>query len=397
MTRLNKAAQPPAAPAAEIPLAIPHLSGREAEYLLDCVATNFVSSVGPYVGRFEQAVAASCGSPRAVAVASGTAGLHLALVCAGVRRDDLVVLPSFTFIASANAISHCGATPWLFDIEAASWTLDVALLERALAAETERRQGALVHRASGRRVGAIMPVYTLGTPADMDPLNELARRYALPVVADAAAALGATYRGRALAGLADLSVISFNGNKTVTAGGGGALVGTDAALLARAKHLSEQARSGTEYVHDAVGFNYRMTNVEAAIGLAQMERLDALVEQKRRIRRRYDEAFAGLPGVERFPQPEWAHSGCWLSGVALGAAAPVSSARLRAALRGAGVSAGVFWQPVHSQAPYRDAPRIAQPVAEALWSRIVVLPCSTSLDPDAQQRVIDLVRRQFRA
>jgi dTDP-4-amino-4,6-dideoxygalactose transaminase len=199
-----------------IPLAEPNLSGREAEYLLDCVKTNYVSSVGPYVTRFEEAVARSCGAPGAVSTASGTSGLHLALVCAGVRHGDLVLLPSFTFIASANAIAHCGAMPWLIDIERESWNMDPALVEAELARSTERRGEDLVHKPSGRRVGALMPVYTLGTPADMDRIGELARRYGLPVVADAAAALGASYKGRALAGLTDLTVFSFNGNKTVT-------------------------------------------------------------------------------------------------------------------------------------------------------------------------------------
>jgi len=376
-----------------IPLAEPDLSGREAEYLLDCVKTNYVSSVGPYVTRFEEAVARSCGAPAAVSTSSGTCALHLALVCAGVRPDDLVILPSFTFIASANAIAHCGATPWLMDIDRGNWTIDPGVLEAELHLHAERRGGELVHRDSGRRVAAMMPVHTLGTPADMDRLNDIARTYRIAVVADAAAALGATYKGRPIAQLAQLSAISFNGNKTVTAGGGGAIVGTDEAVLARAKHLSAQARSGEEYVHDAVGYNYRMTNVQAAVGLAQVERLGELLARKRGIRDLYDQELRGVTGFGSFPRPAWAESACWFSGVVLDEHARLSARELRDALRDESISAGLFWRPVHLQPPYAAAPRSRQDVTESLWPRIVVLPCSTSLDRAAQQSVIDAVRR----
>ncbi len=377
-----------------IPLAEPDLSGREAQYLLDCIHTNYVSSVGPYVTRFEEAVARSCGAPGAVSTSSGTAGLHLALVCAGVRHGDLVILPSFTFIASANAIAHCGAAPWLMDIERESWSIDPEVLQVELERNTERRGDALVHKPSGRRVAALMPVYTLGTVSDMDRLAEIARRYRLPVVADAAAALGASYKGRELAGLAELTVFSFNGNKTVTSGGGGAIVSSDRELLARAKHLAAQARNGEEYVHDAVGYNYRMTNVEAAVGLAQMERLDVLLARKRQIRETYNRELASIPGSSPFPVAG-SDSACWLSGVVLGDEAHTTPRKLRDALRAQNISAGLFWRPVHTQPPYAEAPRSAQPVTEALWARVLVLPCSTSLDAAAQRCVIAAVRQHL--
>ncbi len=377
-----------------IPLAEPDLSGREAEYLLDCVKTNYVSSVGPYVTRFEEAIARACGATGAVSTSSGTSGLHLALVCAGVRYGDLVILPSFTFIASANAISHCGASPWLLDIERDSWNLDAEVLERELQRNTERMGDSLIHKPSGRRVAAVMPVYTLGTPAEMDRIGEIARRYRLPVVVDGAAALGATYRGRPLAGLADLTVFSFNGNKTVTAGGGGAIASNHTALLARAKHLAAQAREGEDYLHDDVGYNYRMTNVEAAVGLAQVERLDILVERKRRIRESYNRAFASIPGFSPFPTTA-AGSACWLSGVVLDEDARLSPIELRDALREQRISSGLFWRPVHLQPPYAKSPAGSQTVAESLWPRILVLPCSTSLDAAAQQLVIGAVRKHL--
>ncbi|MBI2236402.1 MAG: aminotransferase class I/II-fold pyridoxal phosphate-dependent enzyme [Magnetospirillum sp.] len=375
-----------------IPLCVPNLSGNEGHYLQQCIETTFVSSVGPFVRRFEEEVASACDSAGAVATSSGTTALHLALVAAGVGPGDLVVLPSYTFIASANAISHCGATPWLFDIDPASWTLDPALLADRLAAETERRGDSLVHIASGRRVAAVMPVYTLGTPADMDPIVMTAREFGLPVVADAAAAIGATYKGRALADMgADLSGISFNGNKTVTSGGGGAVIGNDADVLDLVRHLSSTARVGSDYSHDRIGYNYRMTNLQAAVGCAQMENMAAFVGAKRRIRATYDRELAGLPGVEPFPQPDWARSGCWFSGVVLSEPAPPAE-DVRQRLRTAGIEARPFWKPMHLQAPYADAPRTGMTVSDGLWHRVLTLPCSSNLSASEQAFVIDLLK-----
>lgn len=376
-----------------IPLCVPNLGGNEGRYLQQCIETTFVSSVGPFVRRFEEEVASACDSAGAVATSSGTTALHLALVAAGVGPGDLVVLPSYTFIASANAISHCGATPWLFDIDPAAWTLDPALLADRLADETERRGDNLVHIASGRRVAAVMPVYTLGTPADMDPIVMTAREFDLPVVADAAAAIGATYKGRALADMgADLSGISFNGNKTVTSGGGGAVIGNDADVLDLVRHLSSTARVGSDYSHDRIGYNYRMTNLQAAVGCAQMENMAAFVGAKRRIRATYDRELAGLPGVEPFPQPDWARSGCWFSGVVLSDPAPPAE-DVRQRLRTAGIEARPFWKPMHLQEPYADAPRTHMAVSDGLWHRVLTLPCSTNLSASEQAFVIDSMKK----
>jgi dTDP-4-amino-4,6-dideoxygalactose transaminase len=372
-----------------IPLAEPDLSGNEARYLQECVTTGFVSSVGPFVGRFEEMVARAAGAREAVATASGTVGLHLALVAAGVKPGDLVIIPSFTFIATANAVAHCGASPWIFDISPESWTIDPALVARTLAAETRRENGACVHRASGRRVAALMPVHTLGLAADMDALDACAREYDLKTIADAACALGASYKGRAVGGLADLSVISFNGNKTVTSGGGGAVVGDDAALVGLARHLGATARRGPGYDHDQVGFNYRMTNLQAAVGCAQLERLADLVAAKRRIRATYDRAFARHRDTASFPGGSGNDNACWLSGIVT--ATPDMAENMRRRLTAAGIEAKPFWKPIHLQAPYRDAPATAQPVGESLWQRVVTLPSSTSLDEGALARVIAAV------
>ena len=378
-----------------IPLAVPNLTGREAEYLQQCIETTFVSSVGPFVTRFEKMVAEAAGSSLAVATSAGTSGLHAALVAIGVEANDLVVLPSFTFIASANAIAYCGASPWLFDVAEESWTLDPALLADRLAAETHQKDDCLVHKATGRRVAAVMPVYTLGTPADMDAIIEIANDYNLPVVADGAAALGATYKGRSLGNFGgEFTVFSFNGNKTVTAGGGGAVVGEDADLMKLVRHLSTTAKVGEDYHHDRIGFNYRMTNIAAAVGCAQMERLAEFVAAKRKIQHSYNEALKNLPGVGIFPQPEWAKGTCWLSGIIM---PNIESAQaLRNRLKENNIDARPFWKSIHLQPMFLNSPTTAQPISSGVWNRIVSLPCSTGLSEPEQEKVIETIQKALR-
>jgi len=373
-----------------IPLAIPNLSGREGEYLQECITSGFVSSVGPFVTRLEEAVADAAGARFAVATSSGTTALHLALTCVGVKSGDLVIAPSFTFIATANAIAHCGATPWLFDSLAESWTLDPAQVAAALERDTELRDGHLLHRPNGRKVAALLPVYTLGNAPDMAALRALADRYRLPIVADAAAALGATYRGQAIGPLADMSVFSFNGNKTVTAGGGGAVVTGDEALARLARHLSTTARVGSDYHHDQVGYNYRMTNLQAAVGCAQMEQANGFIARKKAIRAHYDTALADLPGVGVFPQPTWGESACWFSGITIPSG--IDIAKVCAALKARGIEARSFWKPIHLQPPYASAPREPMPITEQCWHRMLTLPCSTGLTTADQETVIHAVR-----
>ena len=376
-----------------IPLAVPNLAGNEARYLQECVDSTFVSSVGRFVDRFETEIAAAAGTREAVCTSNGTCGLHLALTSVGADRDDLVILPTYTFIASANAVAHCGGLPWLMDVTEESWTLDPARLKAALARDCVLDGGICRHRPTGRRVAAVMPVHGLGHPCDMDAIVALARAYGLPVVADGAAALGARYRGRPVGDLgADLTVFSFNGNKTITSGGGGAVAGDDPELLAHARHLSTTARNGPGYTHDAVGFNYRMTNLEAAVGCAQIEQLANFVDRKRALRRRYDEAFADLPGVGRFPQASWAETADWLSGITLDLTRFPNPDGVRTDLRERGIDARPFWKPVHLQPAFAAAVCEPVPVAGALWASVLPLPCSTGLSDAEQEEVIRQVR-----
>ncbi|MFM0152681.1 DegT/DnrJ/EryC1/StrS family aminotransferase [Paraburkholderia sediminicola] len=376
-----------------IPLAIPNLAGNERQYLNACIDSTFVSTVGPFVTRFEQQISEASGYAYTVATSAGTTGLHAALVAVGVKPGDLVVVPGLSFIATANAVAHAHAQPWLLDIDKTSWTLDPVALANAFENETTPgADGLPVHRATGKRVAAIVPVYTLGMPADMDPIVATARKFGVPIVADAAAGLGATYKGRPLGDMgADLTMFSFNGNKTVTAGGGGAISGNDKKLVDLVRHLTTTARVGADYDHDRVGFNYRMTNLQAAVGCAQMELLDTFVAKKRAIARFYDEALRDLPQALPFPSPEFAQSACWFSGFILKTG---DSAPLRAALREAGVDARPFWKPLHYQAPFADAPRGDLHACETIWQRIVTLPCSTGITDEQLSEVVAAVRRE---
>lgn len=376
-----------------IPLAIPNLTGREREYLNQCIDTGFVSSVGEFVNRIEAEAAEVTGSKGAVATSAGTTALQTALLSLGVEPGDMVIVPSFTFIASANSISHCHAHPWFFDIDEGSWTLDPALVERALEEECEKRPEGLFHKETNRRIAAIMPVYTLGNAADMDEFSRVSERYGIPILADAACALGVVYKGRPLGSLAQLSAISLNGNKTITAGGGGLIVGNSQELLDECKHLSTTARITPEYDFDKIGYNFRMTNLQAAVGCAQLERLDEFVEKKRTIRAYYDERFAGIEGISAFPVPEYCESACWFSGIVVEGADFDQLMQIIDKIRAQGVEARSFWKPVHQQAPYRSALCYGSlSNTERSWQQIITLPCSTSITDDELRCVVDVVK-----
>lgn len=377
-----------------IHLAVPNLSGNERAYLNKCIDTTFVSSVGEFVNKIEEITAEKCGTKFGVATSSGTTGLHLALTGYGVCRNDIVVIPTFTFIATANAVAHCGAVPWLMDIDENSWTLDIDQMEKELAQKTEWKEQRLIHKESGLRVAAIMPVYTLGNIPDMERLKEVAERYQLPVISDAAAAIGATFKGKKIGKLSELSVISFNGNKTVTAGGGGMIVGDNEELMRKLKHLSTTARVTSEYDHDMVGFNYRMTNVQAAIGCAQLEQLEMFIAKKREIRAFYNREFAGIKDISLFPPSINAESACWFSGIVLNSGEITDIRRICGRLREKGIEARSFWKPVHLQAPYANALKAdSLDIASGLWERILTLPCSTNITDEELGYVVKEVKK----
>lgn len=376
-----------------IPLAVPNLAGNEKKYLDNCIDTTYVSSVGQYVTKFEEMVAEATGSKGAVATSSGTTGLHAALTAMGVKHGDLVIIPTFTFIATANSVAHCGAFPWPMDVAAHDWCLDPELVRNEIEDHCERRDGELVHKPSGRRVAALMPVYTLGNIPDMKRFRQIADDYDIPLVVDAACAIGAKYKGQDFGSLADLSVLSFNGNKAITCGGGGAVVSCNQEMLDRVHHLTTTARVWPDYDFDEIGFNYRMTNIQAAVGVAQMERLDKFIITKRYVRKFYEEQLTDLSGkgITFFTQTEG--SSCWFSGIVLPERVELERAKeICAKLRESEIEARPFWKPIHLQAPYKDCPKSKVDIAEGLWQRIITLPCSTDISEEDLMKVIKAVK-----
>jgi dTDP-4-amino-4,6-dideoxygalactose transaminase len=371
---------------ARIPLAEPTIGGNAGRYLEECLATNYVSSVGPFVARFEQEFAAFVGSRHAVACASGTAALHLAFRILGVSRGDEVVVPTLTFVASANPVRYECATPILVDSEVETLNLDPQLVADEL--RRRARQGIAQPKA-------IEVVHLVGHPASLQPILDIADRHGIPVVEDASEALGATWTagsltGRQVGSAGRIGCFSFNGNKIITTGGGGMLVTDDDAVAQRARHLSTQARMpGRAYRHDEVGFNYRLSNLAAALGVAQLEQLPALLAARRALAATYDAALAGIRGLKPARRAGWADPSFWLYTAELEPGSPLDRDALLDGLAAEGVEARPIWTPLHLQPLYADVPRLGGSVAEKIFAGAVSLPSSSSLAPSAQLRVVD--------
>ncbi len=377
-----------------ISLSEPLIAGREWEYVKECLDTAWVSSAGRFVERFEADLARRLGVAGAVATASGTAALHVALLLAGVRPDDEVLVPSLTFIATANAVRYCGAQPVFMDAEPVHCQMDAGKAVDFLERECVWAKGELRNRVSGRRLAALLPVHLLGHPVDLDPLLELAGKYALAVVEDATQSLGARYKGRPVGALGTLGCLSFNGNKLMTTGGGGMIVGNSAELMERARYLTTQARDhAAEYVHQSIGFNYRLSNVAAAMGCAQLERLDEFLAAKRALAARYHETLGGVPGLALPAQAPWAESAWWLYTVLVDEKEyGLSSRELRGRLRAAGAESRTFYQPLHLSPAHAGAQAYHCETAERLWAEGLSLPSSVGLKPEDQDRVVEVVR-----
>ncbi|GHE98789.1 GDP-perosamine synthase [Amycolatopsis deserti] len=357
-----------------IPLSEPVLQGNELRYVQECVHSRYVSSVGPFVGRFEREFAAAVGVRHAVACASGTAALHVALRLAGARPGRLVAVSDFTFIASANAVSYTGADLLLVDSEPDTWNMNTAMLRD----EVFRRA------KLGRRMPSVVEVvHVLGHPADIEPLLELRSRFGIRIVEDAAESLGASWvagssASRQVGSLGDFGCFSFNGNKIMTTGGGGMIVTDDADAARLAKHLTMQAKLPDRgYHHDMVGYNYRLTNIAAALGVAQLERLGDAVRAKHRIAERYEAGLADAPLVLA-PHAQWAEPTHWLYSVLLRGVA-TGTDEVVERLEAQGVGARRVWPPLHRQQPYQHVERLGGGTAEDIYRRGVSLPSSIDM------------------
>ena len=387
----------PATSLQRIPLSVPHLAGREAEYLQACVRDNWVSSVGPYVSDFEARFAEFVGTKRAVACGAGTAALHLALAALSVGAGDLVLVSSLTFIASVNPIRYVGADPVLVDCDPVTWQIDAGLVERFLVEECRIENDTCIHEATGRRVAALMPAHILGHGADIGRLAALAKNHRLVLVEDAAEALGVRFGDRHAGTIGAAGCFSFNGNKTITTGGGGMVVTDNDDLADRIRFLSEQAKvAGAEYVHTEIGFNYRMSNIHAAVGLAQLEQLAGHLRRKRKIAERYRESFGGIDGLSWIEPATDVAGAWWLFTLAIDAAVTRLSARdLMRRLADVGIDSRPLWQPIHMSEPYLGALRLGGDNAATLYEQALSLPSSVGLSSDDQSRVISTVIRLF--
>ena len=386
----------PGAPAPEgfIPLSVPHIGGNEWEYVKECLDTNWVSSGGPFVDRFEHELAAYVGAAHGVATASGTAALHIALLVAGIEPDDEVLISTLTFIAPANAVRYCQAWPVFIDADPHYWQMDVEKVATFLEKECAWHNGELRNRSSGRRVKAVLPVHALGHPVDTAPLIEMARRFGLVVIEDATESLGARYLGEAVGHLGDIACFSFNGNKLMTTGGGGMIVTDNQLWAARARYLTTQAKDDPiEYVHNEIGYNYRLTNIQAALGCAQLEEIGRRLAAKRAIADTYREALSRLPGITPMPEAPWASSAFWMYTILVDEAGfGMDSRGLLRSLADAGIQARPLWQPLHMSRAHAQSQSYECEVAERLYHDALSLPCSVGLTQPEQRRVTDALR-----
>ena len=379
-----------------IPLMVPEIRGNEWRYIKECLDTNWVSSAGPFVDRFESEIASRVGARFAIATVNGTAALQVALLVAGVKPDDEVLVSTLTFIAPVNAIRYVGAWPVFVDAEADHWQMDPLGVVDFLEQRCSWRDGALYNRHTGRRVAAIIPVHILGHPVDLDPIITIARKYGLKVIEDATECLGATYKGRGTGSIGDVACFSFNGNKIITTGGGGMLVTSNEEWARKARYLTTQAKDDpVEYIHKEIGYNFRLTNMQAAMGCAQLEQLDAFVTTKREIADRYAVALRDIPGIVPMRQASWAKSTYWMYTVLIKEKEfGINSRDLLQALGQQEIQSRPLWQPIHQSAAHATSRIGALPVSEQLYKEALSLPCSVGLSEDAQNKVINQLRRK---
>ena len=376
-----------------IPLSVPEIRGNEWKYIKECLDTNWVSSVGAFVNRFEHMVADYVGVNHGVATINGTAALHTALLVAGIQPDDEVLISTLTFIAPANAIRYVGAWPVFIDAEPNYWQMDPQRVVDFLEQDCRWTGGALRNKTTGRRVKAIIPVHILGHPVDIDPILTVARKYDLLVIEDATESLGAKYKSQMVGQMGDIACFSFNGNKLISTGGGGMVVTNNEEWTQRARHITTQAKDDpVEYIHNEIGYNYRLSNIQAAMGVAQMEQIDDYIATKRRIAATYREGLELIPGLEPMRQAPWAESVFWLFTVMVDEIRFGSNSRvLLKELDEFGIQSRPLWQPIHLSPAYADLNPNDCPVANALYRDGLSLPCSVGLGK-LQSHVVDALR-----
>lgn len=359
----------------------PFFGGNEWVYVKECLDTGWVSSVGKFVDRFEDLLAEYTVVKKAIAVVNGTAALHLCLKLVGVEQGDEVLVPDLTFVATANAVAYCGAIPHFVDSEERTLGLDPAKLDAYLKDLSEVRAGECRNKFTGRRIKAVIPMHTFGHPVDMEPLVEVCARYKLELIEDAAESLGSFYKNRHTGNWGRVSALSFNGNKVVTTGGGGAIVTNDESLAKLAKHLTTTAKvpHPWEFYHDMTGYNYRLPNINAALGCAQLEQLPEFLSKKRKLAEKYRQAFEGLQGIRFFVEPEFARSNYWLNAVLLDEKYASERNSILQLTNSNDIMTRPAWTLMHKLPMYDRCPRMDISVAESLVRRLINIPSSAGL------------------
>jgi len=363
------------------PLHAPIFKGNEIAYVTDCIESNFVSSVGEYVDKMEESLREFTGAKYAVVTVNGTAALHVSLLLCGVEREDEVLMPALTFIATANAVSYIGAIPHFIDVDEKTLGLDAKKLDDYLSTICILKNKECYNKNTNRRIKAIVPMHTFGHPVDMDALNEVAKKYNIEVVEDAAESLGSYYKGVHTGNFGKLAAISFNGNKIITTGGGGAILTNDEKLAKLAKYITTTAKipHKWEFRHDMIAYNYRMPALNAALGVAQMEKLPEFLKKKRALAQRYIEAFTDVEGVKVFEEPEYAKSNYWFNTLIIEKGYEDMRDDLLEITNNDGIMTRPIWKLMNTLDMFKDCPKMDLSVSESLEKRIINIPSSANL------------------
>ena len=370
----------------------PNIAGNEWKYVKECLDTGWVSSVGAFVTQFENMVAEFAGCKYGVATSNGTAALQIALQLTGVQRNDYVIVPNVTFIASINSIKYTGADPILIDVDTQTWQMDLDILEEFLKNETTEKNGELIYRKDGRTIRCIMPVHVLGNICDMDRLVKLAEQYKLKMVEDSTESLGSYYKGKHTGGFGLLGCFSFNGNKIITTGGGGVIVTDDEELAKKAKHLTTQAKSDPfEYEHDEIGYNFRLVNVLAAMGVAQMELLPSFIKRKKEIDALYKKELEGIGDI-RFQKVEAdVDANCWLFTIMT-----EKQKEVLKVLNDNKMQSRPFWVPMNKLKMFKDDIYYnSNDKSDYIYQRCLSIPCSTYITDDEVKAVAEKIRSVY--
>ena len=359
----------------------PRFNDEEIKNLKKCIESTFVSTVGEYVDQFENEIANFTKSKRAIAVVNGTSALHIALKLSGVGQGDEVICPALTFVATANAISYLNAIPHFVDCNEKTLGIDPLSLRNWLDKSCEKISGNLVNKNTGRKISAIVPMHTFGHPSEIIQIIDIAKNFRIPIVEDAAESLGSLYRDRHTGTFGDFGVLSFNGNKIITTGGGGVILTNDIDLAKKAKHITSTAKAPHQwrYIHDQVGYNYRMPNINAALGCAQLKKLDNFCQSKRNLFFKYKDAFKGLNGITLFQEPPFSRSNYWLQTLILDRGLESKLEQILEYTNNNGIMTRPAWDLLPNLKMYKECPRAPLPIAHSLSNRIINIPSSAYL------------------